>query len=86
MSYEIAFTQGFKEGLAVLPKDIYPIVERQVYSIAENPYASDKNRTRMKNAPRTFRARIGIHVRMLYRVLDETHQINFLGIGPRGSC
>ncbi|MGJ4802465.1 3'-5' exonuclease [Luteimonas sp. SDU82] len=85
MSYEIAFTRGFKDGLEVLPKDIYPIVNRQVSSIAENPYERDPNRRRMKNAPRTFRARIGIHVRMLYRVLDQTRQINFLGIGPRGS-
>ncbi len=85
MSYEIAFTRGFKEGLEVLPRDIYPIVNRQVSSIAENPYASDKNRTRMKNAPRSFRAKIGSHVRMLYRVLDETKQVTFLGIGPRGS-
>lgn len=85
MSYEIAFTRGFKEGLEVLPKDIYPIVNRQVSSIAENPYTPDKNRTRMKNAPRSFRARIGIHVRMLYRVLDESKQVTFLGIGPRGS-
>lgn len=84
MSYEIAFTRGFKEGLEVLPRDIYPIVNRQVSAIAENPYSSDKNRTRMKNAPRSFRARIGIHVRMLYRVLDETKQVTFLGIGPRG--
>ena len=85
MSYEIAFTRGFKEGLQVLPKDIYPIVNRHVSSIAEDPYARDTNRTRMKNAPRTFRARVGIHVRLLYRVLDQTHQIHFLGIGPRGS-
>lgn len=85
MNYEIAFTRGFKDGLEVLPRDIYPIVNRQVLSIAEDPYARDRNRTRMKNAPRTFRARIGIHVRMLYRVLDQTHQVNFLGIGPRGS-
>ena len=85
MSYEVAFTRGFKEGLELLPRDVYPIVNRQVSSIAEDPYGRDKNRTRMKNAPRTFRARIGIHVRMLYRVLDQTHQVNFLGIGPRGS-
>lgn len=85
MSYEITFTRGFKEGLEVLPKDIYPIVNRHVSSIAQAPYARDTNRTRMRNAPRTFRARVGIHVRMLYRVLDQTHQINFLGIGPRGS-
>jgi len=85
VSYEIAFTRGFKEGLQVLPRDIYPIVNRQVSSIAEDPYARDSNRTRMKNVPRTFRARIGIHVRMLYRVLDQTRQVNFLGIGPRDS-
>lgn len=85
MSYEIAFTRGFKEGLEVLPRDIYPIVNRQVSSIAENPYASDKNRTRMKNAPHSFRAKIGSHVRMLYRVLNEVRQVIFLGIGPRSS-
>lgn len=83
MSYEISFTRGFKEGLEGLPRDVYPIVGRQVTSIAENPYARDTNRTRMRNAPRTFRAKIGAHVRMLYRVLD--HQVTFLGIGPRGS-
>jgi len=85
VSYEVAFTRGFKEGLEGLPKDVYPIVSRQVSSIAEDPFARDTNRTRMKNAPRTFRARIGIHVRMLYRVLDQMQQVVFLGIGPRGS-
>lgn len=85
MSYEIAFTRGFKEGLEVLPRDLYPIVNRQVSSIAENPYASDNNRTRMKNAPHSFRARIGIHVRMLYRVFNDAKQVLFLGIGPRSS-
>lgn len=85
MSYEISFTRGFKEGLEGLPRVVYPIVSRQVSSIAEDPYARDTNRTRMRNAPRTFRAKIGIHVRMLYRVLDQMHQVSFLGIGPRGS-
>lgn len=83
MSYEITFTRGFKEGLEGLPKEIYRIVNRQVSSIAEDPFVRDPNRTRMKNAPRTFRARIGIHVRMLYRVLDEMHRVVFLAIGPR---
>lgn len=83
MSYEITFTRGFKEGLEGLPRDIYPIVNRQVSAIAEDPFARDTNRTRMKNAPRTFRARIGIHVRMLYRVLDEMHRVVFLAIAPR---
>lgn len=85
MSYEIAFTRGFKEGLERLPREVYPIVNRQVASIAADPYARDTNRTRMKNVPRTFRARIGIHVRILYRVIDQMQQVVFLGIGPRGS-
>jgi superfamily I DNA/RNA helicase/mRNA-degrading endonuclease RelE of RelBE toxin-antitoxin system len=85
VSYAVAFTRGFKEGLEVLPKEFYPIVNRQMTAIANDPYARDPNRTRMKNAPRTFRARVGIHVRMLYRVLDTPQEINFLGIGPRGS-
>lgn len=85
MSYAVAFTRGFKDGLEGLPKDVYPIINRQVSLIAEDPFARDTNRTRMKNAPRTFRARIGIHVRMLYRVLDQMQQVVFLGIGPRSS-
>jgi superfamily I DNA/RNA helicase len=39
----------------------------------------------MKNSPHTFRARIGIHVRMLYRVIDPMRQVVFLGIGPRAN-
>jgi superfamily I DNA/RNA helicase/mRNA-degrading endonuclease RelE of RelBE toxin-antitoxin system len=81
LSYEFAFTKGFKEELEGLSCEILPIVDRQVSSILENPYERNINRKRLKNKPHTFRARIGIHVRMLYRVLDQV--IVFLHIGHR---
>ncbi len=83
MSYELTFTRGFKEGLEVLPRAVYPIVDRQIGAISADPFARNPNATRMKNAPRTFRVRIGIHVRMLYRVLSAQRRVEFLSIGPR---
>jgi superfamily I DNA/RNA helicase/mRNA-degrading endonuclease RelE of RelBE toxin-antitoxin system len=83
MSFELAFTRGFRNGLKTLRKELYPVIDRHIRSISADPYARDTNRTRMKNAPKTFRARIAADVRMLYRVIDQVSEIVFLDIGPR---
>lgn len=83
MSYELTFTRGFKDGLAALPHEIRPIVDRQLKRIQEDPFAKNPNATRMKNARHTFRVKIGIHVRMLYQVYSKQNRIELHGIGPR---
>jgi len=83
MSYELAFTRGFKDGLEKLPYEIYPIIDRQLTWISADPFAKNPNATRMKNVPRTFRVKIGSHVRMLYRVQAMQKRAEFFGIGSR---
>lgn len=83
MGFELAFTRGFRNGLKALRKELYPVIDRHIRSITADPYARDTNRTRMKDAPKTFRARIAADVRMLYRVIDKASEIVFLDIGPR---
>jgi superfamily I DNA/RNA helicase/mRNA-degrading endonuclease RelE of RelBE toxin-antitoxin system len=73
--YEIAFTEGFRDGLRHLPKEIYSIIDRQLIRLAVDPFANDRNRTRLKGGNGAFRARIGIHVRMLYRVLSRDKRV-----------
>lgn len=83
MSYELTFTRGFKDGLAGLPREIYPIVDRQLEWIQRDPFSKNPNATRMRNARQTFRVRIGIHVRMLYQVYTKQQRVELHGIGAR---
>ena len=71
MIVTLAFTSGFQNGLKSLPQETYPIIDRQLEWLAHDPFARNPNAMRMKNVPCTFRMRIGIHVRMLYRVLTR---------------
>ncbi len=81
--YEITFTEAFKDGLSHLPREICPIVDRQLRLLEADPFAKNPNATKMKNAPCSFRARIGIHVRMLYRVHSKQKRVVVLAIGTR---
>ncbi len=83
MSYELVFTRGFKDGLAGLPREIYPIVDRQLEWIQNDPFAKNPGANRMRNVRNSFRMRIGIHVRMQYQVHSKQRRVEFLGIGPR---
>jgi superfamily I DNA/RNA helicase/mRNA-degrading endonuclease RelE of RelBE toxin-antitoxin system len=81
--YEITFTGAFKDGLERLPKAIHPIIDRQLRMLSADPFAKNPNATRMKNAGCSFRARIGAHVRMLYRVQSKQRRVVVLAIGTR---
>jgi superfamily I DNA/RNA helicase/mRNA-degrading endonuclease RelE of RelBE toxin-antitoxin system len=81
--YEITFTEAFKDGLVRLPKEVHPIIDRQLRLLETDPFAKNPNATRMKNAPCSFRARIGIHVRMLYRVHSKDKRVVVQAIGTR---
>ena len=83
MTYELTFTRGFKDGLEGLPREIYPIIDRQLEWIQKDPFSKNPNATRMKNGRNTFRVRIGIHVRMLYHVYSQQRQVEFNDIGSR---
>jgi superfamily I DNA/RNA helicase/mRNA-degrading endonuclease RelE of RelBE toxin-antitoxin system len=82
--YQLVITEGFKKGLERLPREIYPIIDRQLTQIVADPFARNPNATRMKNAPSSFRVRIGRHVRMLYRVYSQARRVEIKGIGMRG--
>lgn len=84
MSYEIAFTQVFKDGVARLPKATYPVIDRQIHWLATDPYARNLNAKRLKNVRDTFRMRIGKDVRMLYRVDGRRQRVELFNIGERG--
>jgi superfamily I DNA/RNA helicase/mRNA-degrading endonuclease RelE of RelBE toxin-antitoxin system len=83
MSYEITFTRGFKDGLEGLPRETYPIIDRQLAWIQQDPFAKNANATRMKNERSAFRVRIGIHVRMQYSVYSKQRRVELNGIGAR---
>ena len=84
MSYDIAFTQVFKDGLVRLPKAAYPTIDRQITWLATDPYAKNPNAKRLKNVRQTFRMRIGKDVRMLYRVDGRRQRVELFNIGERG--
>lgn len=84
MSYDIAFTQVFKDGVARLPKATYPVIDRQIDWLATDPYAKNPNAKRLKNVRQTFRMRIGKHIRMLYRVDGRRQRVELFNIGERG--
>lgn len=81
--YEVTFTETFKDGLARLPREIHPIIDRQLDQLAVDPFAKNPSATRLKNAPYSFRARIGMHVRMLYRVHSKDRRVIVQAIGMR---
>jgi superfamily I DNA/RNA helicase/mRNA-degrading endonuclease RelE of RelBE toxin-antitoxin system len=83
MSYELTFTRGFKSGLEVLPREIYPIVDRQLKLIEADPFANNPNAKKLKNMRNRFRVRIGIHVRLLYQVYSKQQRVELFSIGPR---
>ena len=83
VAYEITFSRGFKRGLEALPQETHPIVDRALRQLESDPFAKNPNAKPMRNAAHTFRMRIGIHVRMLYRVLSRQKRVEILGIGPR---
>lgn len=85
MSFEIAFTQGFKDGVARVPPALYPVIDRQIDWLEEDPFAKNPNAKRMKNVRQTFRMRIGKHVRMLYRVDAGQSRVVLFAIGQRES-
>lgn len=83
-AYELVFYKRFKDGLEILPKEIYPIVDRTLAQLLTNPFAKNLNAKPIKNASdNRFRAKIGIHVRMIYRVLTKEKRIAILNIGSR---
>lgn len=84
MSYDIAFTQVFKDGVVRLPKATYPVIDRQIHWLATDPYAKNPNAKRLKNVRQTFRMRIGKDVRMLYRVDGRRQRVELFNIGERG--
>jgi len=83
--WELVFTNNFKDGLEKLPKEIYQILERQLAWIKVDPYAKNPQATRIKNARNVFRVRIGIHIRMLYRIISKEKRIELSSIGTRES-
>jgi mRNA interferase RelE/StbE len=84
MSYDIAFTQVFKDGVARLPKAAYSAIDRQINWLAMDPYAKNPNAKRLMNVRQTFRMRIGKDVRMLYRVDGRRQRVELFNIGERG--
>ena len=85
MSFEIAFTKGFRDQVRALPPEFYGAIDRQLKWLAEDPYARNPNAKRLKNVRQTFRMRIGKDVRMLYRIDGRQPRVVLFAVGQRGS-
>lgn len=81
--YEITFTEAFKDGLSKLPKETHSIIDRHLGLLRIDPFAKNPQAKRLKNAPCTFRVRIGKSVRMLYRVHSKDQRVVIQTIGTR---
>jgi superfamily I DNA/RNA helicase/mRNA-degrading endonuclease RelE of RelBE toxin-antitoxin system len=85
MSFEIAFTKGFRDQVRTLPPEYYGAIDRQLKWLAKDPYARNLNAKRLKNVRQTFRMRIGKDVRMLYRIDGSQPRVVLFAVGQRAS-
>ncbi|MDQ5979536.1 MAG: hypothetical protein QG602_2510, partial [Verrucomicrobiota bacterium] len=85
MSYTLTFTRHFKDGLAHLPTEIFPILDRQLKNLETDPFTRNPNAKPMRNVRNLFRMRIGIHVRLLYKVCQPQRRVDLWNIGTRES-
>ena len=65
-----------------LSSNVAKTIVRKINQLAENPYASNNNITRLTGAP-GYRLRVG-DWRVLYEIHDDTLVIEIIKIGPRG--
>lgn len=82
-AYELTFSEGFKSGLEVMPKEIHPTLDRALRRLESDPFERNLSAKRMQNACDTYTMRIGIHVRMLYRIQSKLRRVEILSIVSR---
>lgn len=85
MSFEIAFTKGFRDQVRALPPEFYGAIDRQLKWLAEDPYERNPNAKRLKNVRQTFRMRIAKDVRVLYRIDGRQQRVVLFAVGQRAS-
>ena len=82
MAYQVAFTRQAAKTLQKIPVDIARSIRQKINLIAENPYASHPNVTKLQNRE-GYRLRIS-DWRIIYDRQEDKMLILVLKIGLRG--
>ena len=82
MAYKIAYTKQASKTLKKVPVDIARNLQEKIEHIAEDPYASHSNVTKLQNRE-GFRLRVG-DWRVIYDIQKDKVIVLVLKIGLRG--
>ncbi len=82
MGYKIAYTKQASKTLKKVPVDIARNLQEKIEQIAEDPYASHSNVTKLQNRE-GFRLRVG-DWRVIYDIQKDKVIVLVLKIGLRG--
>jgi mRNA interferase RelE/StbE len=80
--YKLVFTKPALKFLRKLPKNEEKRIRSKLAQLAEDPYATNANVTKLQNRP-GFRLRIG-DWRVIFDIIDDELVILVLNVGSRG--
>jgi len=80
--YKIAFTKQAYKSLRRIPKNVVDRIRKKLDQIAEDPFATHPNVSKLQNRP-GYRVRIG-DWRVIYDIRNEELVIMVLKVGSRG--
>lgn len=80
--YKITFTKQAYKSLRRTPKNVVDRIRKKLDLIAEDPFATHSNVTKLQNRP-GYRMRVG-NWRVIYDVRNDELVITVLKVGSRG--
>ena len=82
-TWEIVFTNNFKEDFQDYPAPEASKFHRYLKFLADNPYQGNNNATKIKNDSHSYRGRLG-DFRLFYRVVQKTKRVILRRLQRRG--
>lgn len=80
--YQLTYTKRAKKSLLSLPPNVARLIRDKLRQLAENPYATSNNATKLQGRP-GYRLRVG-NWRIIYEIQGDRLVILVLDVGPRG--
>lgn len=83
MPWELVFTPDYHKGCVKLNSGVRRTLDRLVERLQADPFAKISQAVALRGHRQRYRARVGIHYRLLYQIDQKQRRVVLLMVGPR---